>query len=85
MASVTGTGPYTVTLTAREQAVAARVASRNSVTVAKALETLVERKLNEIFTQHQQQEAAARQDAYANATAQTKASVDTALNFTPEP
>jgi hypothetical protein len=84
MATVTGTGPYTVTLTAREQTVAARVAARNGVTVTKALEGLVERKLNEFFQQHQQQEAAARHEAYTNATAPVKASVDAALNFTPE-
>jgi len=77
-------GTYTTTLTPREQAIVLKLAALQNVSAATVVETLLERKLREIFVQYRDREAAARQEAYDTASAATKATVDTALNFTPE-
>jgi phosphopantetheinyl transferase (holo-ACP synthase) len=72
---------FTLTLTAREHAVAQRWAAKQGVSKANGIEALIERKLRELYLQYKDREAAARQEAYEAAGAQTKTAVDTALGF----
>jgi hypothetical protein len=74
---------YTLTLTAREQAVAAKIGA-GLVTQAKVIEAIVERKLREAYLQYRDREADGRQLAYDAATPANQATADSAIGFDPE-
>lgn len=78
-----GDGTYTVTVTNLEQTVIAKVATRDSLTHAQAADRLFSSRIRELIAQYRERTAAALAEKYDAANGATKATVDTALNFTP--